>query len=87
MNKNLVRLIREMIKASPSYMKLEDDRELIQRNIVARVRRGVIKDDRDLRAYLNSIWTDPLTGKKSKSYELAVTALSDIPFSVWEKVS
>lgn len=85
--KLLKRLIREAISASPMYMRLEDERELIQRNVVSRIRKGYIKNDKDLRRYLMYLsQEDPLTGKTS-SYDLAVTALLDIPFSVWKKIA
>ena len=84
MSSVLRQFIREAVGASLEYMKLENDREMIQRNVIARIRRGVIKNDRDLQMYLRSIIEDPLTGRKTRSYELAATALGDVPFAVWE---
>lgn len=81
------KLLREVIRASPSYMSLEHDRELIQKNVLWRIKKRVIKNDKELQHYFRNIIIDPLTAKKSDSYELAVTALRSVPWKVWEKLS
>jgi len=87
MKSKLRLLIREMIHASSQYKRFkEEPRELIQRNIIGRIRRGIITSDRDLHHYLLGVLEDPLLNV-NKEFELAITALKEIPFSVWSKIS
>lgn len=75
-------LIREVITASPEYMKKEKVREKMQGLITKQVRTGKIKDQLSLQNFLARLSADATSDQ-----QLALTALRSIPFEVWVKLS
>lgn len=75
----LQRLIREVISASPAYMKKEKQRQAIQDDIVRLVQSGGILNQKDLDAYFASL--------SASKWKLTVTALKSVPFQVWSQLA
>ena len=77
--KTLRQFIKEEVSASPKYMKLERVRKKLQDKILQNVVSGNITNQSDLEKFLTSI-IDP-------KFELAVTTLRSVPFSVWSTLA
>lgn len=81
MKLTLRHLIREAIHASPEYMKQEETRERIQRELIGLIVSGTVRSQKDVDRYFWFI-SDTQPGT-----ELALTALRSIPFQVWQKLA
>ena len=75
-------LIKEAIHASSEYMRREEIRERIQRDVIGLIRSNRITNESDLNRYF---WYIADTDGSS-DVQLALTTLKSIPFHIWKKL-
>lgn len=66
--------INEIVRASDSYLKKEKIRSDVQEILLQRIKSGEITDDSALKEFFETA-------------DMALKALSGVPYEVWEKLS